>query len=71
MPASAPDRLREARDCALAKRQMQVVLLQDMDGLRGAFEGFLYFANGNDGHGIPDFPEFRLSERAARFCGLI
>lgn len=52
-------------------RQMQVVLLRDMEGLRGAFEGLLYFETGGEGYSVEGFPEIRLSERAAKFCGLI
>ena len=52
-------------------QQMRVALLQDVEGLRGAFEGLRYFENGGEGYRVEGFPDIRLSERAARFCGLI
>lgn len=71
MPVETPDRVQELRDSALATGQMQVALLEDLDGLRGAFDGLLYFENGGEGYSVEGFPEIRLSERAARFCGLV
>ncbi|MXX20010.1 MAG: hypothetical protein F4X03_00500 [Dehalococcoidia bacterium] len=70
MPVEIPTRVRELRDSALATSQMQVALLEDLEGLCGAFEGLLYFQNGGEGYSIEGYPEIRLSERAARFCGL-
>ena len=52
-------------------QQMRVALLQDVEGLRGAFEGLRYFENSGEGYRVEGFPDIRLSERAARFCGLI
>ncbi len=61
----------KAREDITRRRRIVDAILDDLAGLEGAILGWKYFEEGGESYSFPGLPEYvRLSDRAARFCGI-